>query len=234
MEWQADSWHEQSEQLLHKIVSDDIHGRGCYLVRFSDVAEYEPRLRGGWCAAWTSPVLDLMLADWLISHDRWNGRGFATILHSDLLTRWMEYAGAALHEFAHYLTWPLPSTEADESIRERSNGLIGILPLRWTEKKHNPEPLQQGRQLPQWHEHGRDFVRACCHLAYRAQHHVYIRPEHVRFIGPYHSSRVHEEHFMEALNDELRSTTGSVREVLSTEPPSQFTRLWAYAIACSE
>ena len=220
-------WLPKSEALLHDIAVEDIADRGCYLVDFSEVANYEPRLRGGWASAWTSPLMDLILADWLTKQGRWRGRGFATILHPDLLPRWMEYAGAVLHEFAHYLT--LPVANDCEDVANHSLELVGWLPLQWSEKNHRPETVRAGKPLPSWHEHGSDFVRACCHLVSRAQHSVYIRPEHLRFIGPYHPGhRVHEDQFVEALGSEINQT-GSIREILKTPSPEAFNRLWRYA-----
>ena len=225
---------QKSEALLHEIAADDLGGRGCYLVQFSEVAAYEPRLRGGFAAAWTSPLMDLILADWLTKQGRWRGRGFATILHADLLPRWMEYCGAVLHEFAHFLTLPLPSDCQDESIVDRSLELVGWLPLHWTEKNHRPETVRTVATLPRWHEQGPSFVRACCHLVYRAQQTVYIRPEHLRFVTPYHPGhRVNEDHFMQTLGDEL-AITGSVRQILTTPAPELFNQLWKYATEATE
>ncbi len=226
-----EDWLPKSDELIRKIAADDLVGRGCYIVNFSEVEAYEPRLRGGRVAGWTSPIMDLILADWLTKQRRWTGRGFATILHADLLPRWMDYAGAVLHEFGHYLTLP-PHEDCDEIVN-RSQTVIGWLPLQWAERKHEPPPVSMGVQLPRWHDHEADFVRACCHLAYRAQHSVYIRPEHLRFIGPYHSCIVHEDHFMQALGEELEQT-GSIREILQTPTPELFVRLWKYAIEANQ
>jgi hypothetical protein len=224
------SWTDKSLELLQSIAADDMVG-ACYLVNFHDVEAYEPRLRGGYAAAWTSPIMDLILADWLTKQERWTGRGFATILHSDLLPRWMDYAGAVLHEFGHYLTMPVTKDcDKDESIVNNSLELVGWLPLLWSEKNHRPITVQTvaRKPLPLWHDHGPDFVRACCHLVRRAQHSVYIRPEHLRFVSPYHGRRVHEDDFMDALESEL-SSTGSIREILRSDAPDEFTELWTIA-----
>ena len=216
------NWITSSEQLIQEIAGDDMVDQACYLVPFAWVADHEPRLRGGSCAAWTSPLADLLLHSWLSSHGRWHGRGFATILHADQLPTVQLFAGAVLHELGHYLTFPVVDSDC---VAERSSVLVGYLPLRWAE----PSPVAiDPRPLPRWHGHGSDFVRACCHLAHRVESVIEsVRPSHIRFVKPYYFG-YSESHFLQALGSELERT-GSIRAILAEPAPKAFAELWQRA-----
>ena len=219
------NWITASEQLIHEIAGDDLEGQAVYLVPFAWVAEYEPRLRGGYCSAWTSPLADLLLHKWLSSHNRWHGRGFATILHGDQLQTVQTFAGAVLHELGHYLTFALPHEVAE--LDHTSERVLSWVPLHWAD----PLPVRiDPRPLPRWHDHGTDFVRACCHLAHRVENVLEsVRPHHIRFVKPYYFG-YSESHFLQALGSELERT-GSIRAILAEPAPTAFTALWQRATA---
>ena len=222
------SWIHSSEQLIQEIAGDDMVDQACYLVPFAWVREHEPRLRGGSCAAWTSPLADLLLHKWLSNNNRWHGRGFATIIHGDQLQTVQAFAGAVLHEFGHYLTFDVPQEVSE--LDHTSERVLSWVPLSWAEL--SPVAVDP-RPLPRWHEHGADFVRACCHLAHRVESVLgSVRPHHIRFVRAYYLG-FSEGNFMEALSSEL-DRGGSIRSILRTNAPDEFTELWNYAVESKE
>ena len=210
------------QRLLRSVAGDDLWGQGCYLVPFADIAAYEPLLRVDYCRAWTSSFLDLMLCDWLSSRGLWIGRGFATVINTDLISpTTQDFVGIVFHECAHHICRPLPENIGDDNLTEFSRACVEA----FADSNDGTRP----EQLTPWDDHGLDFVRASCHLAHRVAKVVEsVRPCHLRFASQYYPLPFNEAAFMTALADEL-DRTGSIRDILATPAPEAFSQRWQEA-----
>lgn len=208
----------QANQLLRTVATEDLRNFAVYVADYQDTPD---AFRDPLCKGYTSPLLDLQLQPWLESRGEWAGRGFACVVDAERFPTFPDLAGALLHEFAHWLDGPLP--EDDDRLAESL-----AEPLTTCMAANHRLPLAERSyyqpNLPPWHQHGSQFVRACCHLANRAGALVAsIRPRHLVFGKAY--GLASEQTFMNALASEL-SNRGSIREILTTQPPQRFTDLW--------
>jgi hypothetical protein len=216
------------ERLLRLV--DPENPRPIYLV---DVATVEDkRLDAGidW-TAWTGLLIDLQLQDELERQGRWSGRGFATLLRLDRLELGFRFvAGCVLHEYAHHLECLVDhEREFDQQVDPQvaaARKRVGLMTTEITARWMTKIPTQGNQDAPRWAGHELPFVRACCHLAYRANN-VFesIRPGHLRFIKPYHGHLVSERPFIEACGSEIQSGDPLV-EILRTPPPRGLVDLW--------
>jgi len=210
----------QCADLIREI--DPAMDRPIYLVGFDEIRD-ELFQGPSNAIAWTSRTLDTELSDWLVAQGRWCGKGFAAIIHLDRCGSFQKTIGACLHEYAHYCDWG--SAGDFDSPSER---------IAAVEMLHSWRPLLATAQddelaLPRWVNHGQRFVRACCHLAHRTAYAVEsVRPGHLSFGSRYYGSQFTEATWMQSLAAELHSA-GSIRDILSTDPPIDFTELFKEA-----
>jgi len=202
-------------ELLHQVAGDDLAGQGCYILDGATAPEWS---QDDFVIAYTARFLDQSLRPFLEERGEWTGRGFATIVNLDQIPPgWWRLAGVCLHEFAHWLDLPVPFDAPELATVGRT------MMATWS---HLPvaERSYFDATAPRWHLHGDRFVRACCHLAHRARRiDDSISPRHLRFSSPYVCFP--EECWLSVLADEL-DYGGSIRELLDTEPPSEFRELW--------
>jgi len=136
MEWQT-----AAEVLCRLVATDDLEGKPVYLLDFSELVEYDSRLHGGNCGAWTSRFCDLILCDFLSNRGRWNGRGFAAVFHVDMHGKNMPLLlGSVLHELAHFLTADVPKAVVEP--QAVSLELLDFLPREWSQAVDDPPPVE--------------------------------------------------------------------------------------------
>jgi hypothetical protein len=223
------NWTEQAVNLLREIAADDLNRTPVYVIDFAEVATYEPRLRFGSCEAWTGPLADLLVADFLHRSGRWQGRGFATVIHGDRLPTWQARMGAAVHELAHYLETPqTPANELSETeVLKHAVAFLKAVPQAWSDPSQQAQP--PATTLPPWHDHGSRFVRSAAILAHRTERLIEsIRPRMVRFSRAYLGPKFTETMFVDAL-DEQASDPRPIRKILEDSPPKEFLELWELA-----
>jgi hypothetical protein len=148
--------------------------------------------------------------------------GFVAVFDLNHAESWQNLIGTALHEFAHYLD---------------------RVPPKIRESRQNETPTEQAREtaafvaklrgqvkeIPTWFSHEARFVRACSHLAIRVSELCEsIRPGHLRFGSDYYPHPYNESAWITSLEAEL-SYRGSIRELLDTEPPESFTKIYTQA-----
>jgi hypothetical protein len=130
--------------------------RSIYVVADTELpAEFTAMAPEG-AIAYTSPILDIQLADVLMSKNAWHGPGFATVV----LTERMKAiglpfndevaTGVSAHEFCHWATHAAFLKSNDE---QRMSALLRGMSTRGCGAK--------------WHSHGPDFARACVHVFHR-------------------------------------------------------------------
>lgn len=216
------------EQLIRLV--DPKMDKPLYLCSLAEVED--ERLRHEGFLARTGFNLDLQLRSHLEARGRWSGRGFASVFRMDLIPNgWRHLAGVALHEYAHFLDMlkdceilykqrqPVrPMSDAEREWTDVYNAVFDHL-VRSGKAEEN---------VPSWHGHGVDFVRACCHLAYRANRQfASIAPEHLLFVRKYHGCIGSENIAIECCRDELDSSLPIV-EILRSDPPGQLVRYWNF------
>jgi hypothetical protein len=223
------NWTEQAIDLLREIAPDDLDGVPVYVIDFRQVATYEPRLRFGSCEAWTGPLADLLVADFLHRSGRWKGRGFATVIHGDRLPTWQARMGAAVHELSHFLETPqTPASELSESeLLRHAVAFLRATPQAWSDPSQQAQP--PAKTLPPWHDHGSRFVRSAAILAHRTERLIEsIRPRMVRFSRDYLGQKFTEQTFVDSLGEAVEDPR-PIREILENSPPKEFTELWELA-----
>lgn len=170
--------------------------------------------------AFTAYTLDLQQAKRLNDSGVWRGPGFAAVFYTDRLPKIAKFvAGTALHELAHWLTFPpRPALETND-LAKTSAFASELFELATKFDVEDEKPR------PPWHRHESDFVRAATHLAYRAGRlDPEIRPWNLEFSQRYYS--VCELAWMRVLADECRAMADvPIRDILATDPPRDFAEL---------
>lgn len=179
-------------------------------------------------AAFVSRVLDLQLAEHLITRSSWRGRGFATIVSPAVTSSLTDVAAIVLHELCHWYDHGAKVGPVSNAV-ERSRQLIRMMRDC---AKPDPKPATQqspAPALPTWHNHGLGFVRAGCHVAYRVARRlpsIGITPDKIRFASGYYG-KLTERDFMSALSRELTTRSHeSIGWILKSPAPKQFSDLW--------
>ena len=212
-------WTDRAELLLRTIAADDLDGVGCYVVGFDQIKESEPRLHGSKSLAWTSHLLPTTIRPWLESQGRWIGDGFATVVHQDRIPTWRDTLGCCVHELAHWVS-------DDRALKVPDIVTSELAELYATALRDWSDGYIMPSEKPTWFQHEAPFVRAACHLAHRANQVVEsVRPKNVHFAARYYAWPFTEENFMRSLISELEAT-GSIRDILKTAAPDEFTELW--------
>ncbi len=178
-----------------------------------DAKEFETIDRPLDVMAWTSFLCDIQMSSQLSDLCQWRGPGFATVIYLDRLPSTLRHiGGVALHEFAHWLTFPDRPGTYGEMKSETANELVSCATRSAEETDLHSPP---------WIRHEPDFVRAACHLAHRAGLVSEIVPWNLCFSGPYYD--VGEMVWMRTLADEIRQMERvPIRDVLQRDPPNDF------------
>lgn len=225
-------WTTSTESFLRDVAGDDLAGVPVYLLSADEAESIDHRLRFKEYAGWTTSIADLLFSNWLHSAGRWTGRGFATAIDITARSTMQELYGTALHELAHWLDdqhrspTPTGSETADATMLSLGVTALEVIPAKWSAPAPAPVIPQ-----PRWHQHGRTFVRAASHLAYRASRQIEsIRPRHIIFGSRYYADPFTESAWLGALSDEL-DRDDSILDILATDPPAAFSERWAAATA---
>lgn len=228
-------WKDAAAFLLRRVVSGvGFVGepRPIYLLSAAEAEAVDPRLTFHRFSGWTSPVADLLFADYLRQRDQWEGRGFAMVIDDRRLQSLPAILGAVLHELAHCieneLSAPVPATKPDCKItRELATAALGSIPAKW---EHPAKPV---RPKP-WDDHGSAFVRICCHLAHRGGEVIEsVRPHHVCFGVRYYGQPFSENTWLGGLSGEL-TRSDAILALLAEQPPEAFSELYSQATAIVE
>lgn len=187
-----------------------------YLV---DASDYRVDDVGFSCEAYTAFLLDLQLSCQLAERGRWQGPGFATVVFPDRIGTAQRFInGVVLHELGHHLCFP---------DRPALVGELAAVAAVADEicKFANDADAQVIQPRPPWLRHGADFVRACCHLAYRASRiDSELAPWHLQFSSRYYA--VDELVWYRTLRDELGVLEQQpIRAILQMAPSRDFSEL---------
>lgn len=195
-----------------------------YLISFDEARQVDPRLVAAGIEGYTSFLCDLIFSGHLHEKGEWQGRGFAAVINYQPDKPLAKMLGTVLHEAAHFLTFPIACSQADDFIRGRV--ALRLVCEDW--KQDAPDPTE--KDLPAWYPHGPQFIRAAVHLAHRAGQHIEcIRAQHLRFSSLYFPQPMFSEAtFLNALQSEL-SSQEPIRDILAKDPPQSFTRVWEVA-----
>jgi hypothetical protein len=212
-----EAWRVEAENLLRLIAPRDFDGAPIYICIRSEVTEDFDGLPG--CNAYTAVSLDKLLQPILEYQGRWQGRGFATVVHEgrfrashrhlapweleEVFMKW------ALHEVAHYFDigramsfheWGGPMLKAVASA------------LRDPPPKKNP-----------WSGHESSFIRAALHIHHRANAVGFtIRSADMSAAGEQYGLAPIEQ-YAEVLGDEpSRRIEESLFDIIDSKPPTEF------------
>lgn len=201
---------------LIRAIDPGMDGIPVYLI---DAREYQVDDVGYACEGYTAFFLDLQLSCQLAERGLWKGDGFATVVFLDRIGTAQRFiTGVALHELAHWLTFPdRPALVGDVAAVAAVADEIC--------KFANDADAKATQPRPPWHRHGADFVRACCHLIHRAsKFDSELAPWHAKFSAGYYG--VDEVVWMRILQSELRDLERlPVRAILQMTPPRDFAEL---------
>jgi hypothetical protein len=204
-------WRRAAAAIINEIAADDIAGP----VMVLEPSEIGLSLPAGIGGLHSPTVYALSGCD---------PSGFGCVVQGDRFDSDLERIGAVLHELAHRIDGgPVeidtePPTEVERS--ELSILVQLILAARSGYVKRSKRPA--------WYQHEQRFVIASSILAYRAgEIMAAIRPRHLRFSYDY--TGITEQSWFGVLGDVL-TRSGSIREILDTEPPEAFTRAWASVV----
>jgi hypothetical protein len=211
-------WQSQAEGLL-RAVCPDLDGRPLYLLTANDIHSRTP----DYILGWTGRSVETIASEHLGS--KYRGPGFAAILWSSRFDSWQSLMGGCLHELAHWIDAPPEPERAENKTSATAIADCALDQMELLQKLKN----EIDWKVPAWIGHEMRFVRACCHLAARANRLCEsIRPSHLRFGNDYFPHPFSESIWVSSLQTEL-SYRGSIRELLDTEPPASFTKIYKQA-----
>ena len=175
--------------------------------------------------------LDLALRPELERTGRWKGRGIGIILDAVLCFAFAGNAddglrkvvGAALHELCHWL-------DRTEPVETHAAPFDDWLAAGERRKKMEAEP----QEFPLgFIGHDDTFIRLCCHVWYRANHHrdggCALRPRYLAFGSDYPGLEMLDSpmDYISALGDELETYEElPLRNVAASAQPPAFADLW--------
>jgi hypothetical protein len=205
--------------------------RPTYLIDPSSMKD--SRLFAGDVMGWTASVADILVRRELERQGRWRGRGFTSVIKLENIRPGFRFvAGVVLHEFAHHLDYlSTPTAEIEMNLP-----VMDTLPLERETAIDNAIEMvgdclgniaEVEDALPTWYGHELNFIRAAVHVAHRANR-VFesIRPDHLRFVSPYHY-RGCENTAVACCENELDSEM-PITEILRSDPPEKLVRYWDY------
>jgi len=209
-----------AESLCRAVVGRDLGETPLYIVPQSSLP---PDCGAGdHCYGYTTPSLDLYLADHISSY---RGRGPCMVINDLALAMDhhpddIEYVVPAfvLHELAHILERPalFEDRTGVDPLRLKFEALVvadvGQRPVR--------------NDLPAYFGHEAGFIRIALHLRYRAlRHGVSIAPG--QLCAGYRYGLSHARRYVDALGSEpARLIDASFTNIRTTKPPPAFSSLW--------
>ena len=219
----------RAEALCRQIAPLDLGDTPLYIVPQSHLPDH----LGGKavCDGFTSPSLDLYTKN--VIGPAWRGRGPCMVINDTDFDERMDPAdiesaisGIALHELSHILDRPVvrhkPSPAADP-VRLRFEALcMGDAVTREPAPAEIATPFQG---------HGHRFIRAALHLRHRAEQVGVLVPMFYFCAGSQYGLS-HPNRYRDALGDEpAQMADTSIRDILDTEYPKAFWRLWTADVA---
>lgn len=208
-----------AEALCRTIAARDLAGVPLYIVCQSTIAVEFGRAAG--CDGYTTPSLDLYLADHLPGY---RGRGPCFVVNdimlredrADDLAYW--FTAIALHELAHVLERPALFADRTGENPDKIKFEALCLGSLAAEPDKTAGPPYRGHEAP--------FIRTVLHLCHRAANvGTHIAPSAVFNCRHYGVSR--PQRYATALGDEPRRFAAMLfRDILATEPPRAFSQLW--------
>jgi hypothetical protein len=228
-----------AEQVLRDACPDIEEHAPVYIVVSDPNGDGMPTALAGDTAAFHRAGLDLTLRDFLAANGRWRGRGFATLMNgavwqsvserlSDRRDVFAEmFCGCVLHELGHWLSDQ--STANTAALRDLSDSVReAVTPSSCVLSSLADRPDREVAGRPRWFGHGVDWVRACCHLWWRAQ--PKISHQAITNNAGYGLSSL--ANYADALVDELNTRQSDpIRHIVSSPRPSTLEVLWSKDIA---
>jgi hypothetical protein len=208
--------------LCRTIAARDLGDLPLYIVRQSAIATAFGAADA--CSAYTTPSLDLYLADRI---QNYRGRGPCMVVNdlallADVHPEDLENVtlGTIVHELAHILDRPALYDERRDVEPDR----IQFESLVLAEAITRPRPTPQ---VPPYHGHGASFIRIALHLRHRAwQNGVHLLANELCGGSRYGLSP--GSAYKGALGDEPRRLAHlTFKQIAAIEPPAAFTQLWA-------
>lgn len=221
-------WQKSAEKLLRESAGPDAPAEMYLLDGDSLPAELQiPN-----CIGVTAWHLSHVARPWLEARGEWRGPGFAAIVFPSRVAiahrvTMREVVDAcclyvAVHEFCHEV--------------ERVSSVAAIHKLAADNGLPRPaEPAlaawraaESSEPAPPWHDHQQAFIRAACHLSFRAMQSGHWLPAgNIGVAGSgYGLSDV--GHYRQALGTEAVEREGEpITSILATEPPAGFSELFA-------
>jgi len=182
-----------------------------------------------------APFLDVALAGWLRSRDRWQGRGPLILINvealrdeadqdaggdrdlADALCRGRTVA-VLTHELAHVLELGIDRREFP--LWDEASEAAATTIRRWALDDYTP-PAEP------WHGHGGDWLRLLAHVTYRAERLIGERLPEPWLIGGANFGLSAYGCYSFALGDEPeRLANLSFDEIKAEAPPAEFISLW--------
>lgn len=213
------SWKTSARDLLHYVDCD--FPLPVYLVDESDIGDH-PHISTAGTYGQCGPRLTALLEGDLRMAGEWVGPGPVLVICSqaieaDHLDPWAKLHGTVLHEFAHvFQLLGGYHVVADQGIRNQ----IRDNPPKATERGFVPTQTEKeprpwfGHDDPKW-------IRACIHLAYRANRAFGVQYEDVASMDAYLLSPLRE--YAANLGEEPQRTgQASLIEILSSDPQEGF------------
>jgi hypothetical protein len=208
-----------AEALCRAVAARDLAGVPLYIVCQSSLHEQFGRAEG--CDGYTSPSLDLYLADHIPDY---RGRGPCFVVNDTMLLEdraddaayW--FNAIVLHELAHVLVRPAlfedRSSDSPDKIKFEALCMGSIT--------SQPETVAG----PPYRGHEAPFIRSVLHLRHRAEMAGTVIAPSALF-NCRHLGLSRPERYAAALADEPARCAGmSFRDILSTKPPVAFSKLW--------
>ena len=219
----------RAESLCRSVAPLDLGDMPLYIVPQSRL----PNHLGGKavCDGFYSPRLDMYLES--VIGPAWRGRGPCMVINDTDFDERMDPAdiesaisGIALHELSHTLDRPVlsckPSPAADP-VRIQFEALC-----MGDAVAHDPAPAENAAPFQ---GHGHRFIRAALHLRHRAEVVGVPIPLYCYCAGNQYGLS-HPNCYRDALGDEpVRLADTSIRNILDTEYPKAFWRLWTTDVA---
>lgn len=211
----------EAEALCRAVAGRDLGTTPLYLVPQSSLPAQCGS--GKCCLAYTTPSLDLYMQEHIAA---WRGRGPCMVINDIAMAEEYEPADLefamkahSLHELAHILVRPQLFEERPDAC---PNKILfeSLVVAAATERMPSAD-------LPVYFGHEAEFIRTVLHLCHRAARIGFdVRPS--LLCAGYRYSLFPAQRYQQALGHEPEHCVEMFfRDILATQPPSEFTALWA-------
>lgn len=207
--------------LCRAIAARDLRDSPLYIIRQSAIAIELGAAKG--CSAYTTPSLDLYLADHIPNY---RGRGPCMVINdlallADVYPEDLEEItlGTIIHELAHILDRPALYEERPnvEPAKLKFESLV------LADAIARPRPTVK---VPPYHGHGASFIRIVLHLRHRALRHQ-INLLANELCGGQRNGLSPGTAYKGTLGDEPRRLAYlTFAQIAAIKPPAEFTKLW--------